>query len=89
MPISKKRLKEIKSIKDSDIDYSDIPELDEEFFKNARLVIPGEDLDVSEPVEVKPEIVSWFKRHSKNYQARINSVLTSHIKSQDSSYTAK
>ena len=33
MSISKKRLKEIEAIKDKDIDYSDIPELDETFWK--------------------------------------------------------
>ena len=40
MSISKKRLKEIKAIKDEDIDCSDIPELDETFWKNAVLVHP-------------------------------------------------
>ena len=35
MSISKKRLEEIKAIKEKDIDYSDIPELDAIFWKNA------------------------------------------------------
>ncbi len=39
MPISEERLKEIEAIKDEDIDFSDIPELDEEFFENAAMVI--------------------------------------------------
>ncbi len=41
MPISKKRLAEIAAIADEDIDTSDIPEADEEFFKKAKLVVPG------------------------------------------------
>ncbi len=39
MPISEERLKEIEAIKDEDIDFSDIPELDDEFFENAFMVI--------------------------------------------------
>src|SRR5882724_11801795 len=41
MPISKKRLAEIAAIADEDIDTSDIPEADEEFFKKAKLIVPG------------------------------------------------
>ena len=32
MAISKKRLKDIEAIRDEDIDYSDIPKLDESFW---------------------------------------------------------
>jgi superfamily II DNA or RNA helicase len=41
MPISKKRLAEIAAIADEDIDTSDIPEADEEFFKKAKVIVPG------------------------------------------------
>lgn len=41
MPISKKRLAEIAAIADEDIDTSDIPEADEEFFKKAKLILPN------------------------------------------------
>ncbi|MGH7046809.1 MAG: DEAD/DEAH box helicase [Stellaceae bacterium] len=40
MPISKERLAEIAAIPDRDIDTSDIPEADEDFFGKARLVLP-------------------------------------------------
>ena len=42
MSISKKRLTEIEAIADDEIDTSDIPEADESFFKEARLVLPGD-----------------------------------------------
>jgi hypothetical protein len=42
MRISKKRLAEIAAIADEDIDTSDIPEADEEFFKKAKLRMPGD-----------------------------------------------
>jgi superfamily II DNA or RNA helicase len=41
MPISRKRLAEIAAIADEDIDTSDIPEAGEEFFKRAKLIMPG------------------------------------------------
>jgi hypothetical protein len=37
-PMSSERMKEIMAIPDEDIDYSEIPELDDEFFKNAQSV---------------------------------------------------
>ena len=42
MPISKKRAAEIEAIAENDIDTSDIPEAGEEFFKKAKLVLPGD-----------------------------------------------
>ena len=40
MPISKKRLAEIEAMPDDAIDTSDIPEVDEAFFRRAKLVMP-------------------------------------------------
>ncbi len=40
MANSKKHLKDIEAIRDKNIDYSDIPELDESFWANAKLVEP-------------------------------------------------
>ena len=40
MPITDKRLAEIQSIADEDIDVSDIPEADASFFQRASLVSP-------------------------------------------------
>lgn len=67
MSISKTRLKAIKAIRDEDIDYSDIPALDEDFFQQAQLVLP-EHLD--------PEIVHWFQhRYGKDYVSRMSAIL--------------
>ena len=37
-PMSEERAKEIEAMSDEDIDLSNIPELNEEFFKNAKLI---------------------------------------------------
>ena len=75
MSISKKRLKEIKAIKDKDIDYSDIPELDETFWKNAVLVHPERKERLT--VRFDAEMVAWFKKQGRGYQTRMNAVLKS------------
>ncbi len=40
MAISKRRLKEIEAIREEDIDYSDIPELGDDFFRQAEVWMP-------------------------------------------------
>ena len=40
MPNSKDRLAEIDALPDGEIDTSDIPEMDEQFFSAAKLVLP-------------------------------------------------
>lgn len=49
MPISEKRLADIVAIADEDIDTSEIPEADEAWFKEAKLVIPPR--NAPEPID--------------------------------------
>lgn len=53
MPISQERLAEIAAIGDQDIDTSDIPEADEAWFKDAKLVIPQKGRSTANPIEAK------------------------------------
>ena len=73
MSISKKRAKTIKSIKDKDIDYSDIPELSESFFKSANLEIPRTKTAIS--FRVDSDVLEWFKSQGEKYQTKMNAVL--------------
>ncbi len=79
MTMSKQRLDEIRAIKDEDIDYSDIPELDDDWFKNAKVVIPQ-----AKPVAVKldNDVVKWYQSHDRNYQAKINAILRAYMNKQ-------
>ncbi len=77
MSISKKRLKELADIPDSEIDTSDIPELDEEFWKNAKLVMPETKKPVS--LRVDREVLDWFKKGGSGYQSRMNAVLKAYM----------
>ncbi len=77
MSISKKRLKKLASIKDSQIDYSDIPEIKESFWEKAKLVIPEPKKAIS--LRVDRDVLQWFKSKGKGYQSLMNAVLRSYV----------
>ena len=70
---------QIAATRDKDIDFSDIPELDEAFWREAELVEP----DLSEQITtcVKRSVLEYFKAPGKGYQARINRVLERYVRS--------
>lgn len=80
-PMSEERAKELEAMSDEDIDYSDIPSLDEEFFKNAKLV-KRKPRTEQISIRVDTEVLEWFKTHAqeKGYQTLINDVLRTYIK---------
>ena len=78
---SKKRFDNLKKLAkqpDSTIDYSDIPELDKEFWKKAVIEFPAKKKSVS--IRLDPEIITWYKSHYREYQTAINAVLKSYMK---------
>jgi len=68
----------LEAMTDDEIDYSDIPPLTEEFFKNASLRIPTH--QASNFVQLEPDIIKWFKEQGMDYQVLINQVLHRHIR---------
>lgn len=76
-------LEELASIPDEDIDTSDIPELGEEFWKNARWVGPDE-RKRQMTIRFDADIVEWFKAQGKGYQSRMNAVLRAYVDAQRS-----
>jgi uncharacterized protein (DUF4415 family) len=70
---------ELAAMKDEDIDFSDIPELDEEFWKNAKVV--EADGTTSVTLRVKTPVLNAFKASGKGYQTRMNAVLESYVRS--------
>ena len=71
-------LKEIGEVKDEDIDFSDIPELDDDFWKNAEVVEPDRTEQVT--LRVKRSVLDFFKAPGKGYQTRINRVLETYVR---------
>ena len=70
---------ELAAMKDEDIDYCDIPELDDEFWKNARVVDPDRTTPVT--LRVKKSVLEVYKAQGKDYQTRMNAVLESYARS--------
>ena len=50
MRLSKTRLSEIESLPEDAIDTSEIPELDNDFWENARRIVPDESLQIGEEI---------------------------------------
>ncbi|MCL2209251.1 MAG: BrnA antitoxin family protein [Treponema sp.] len=75
-PIGKEDLDRANSIKDEDIDYSDIPEITD--FSKFR---PWDHRDMFKPAKIAvtckldADIVAWLKQDGKGYQTRMNSIL--------------
>ena len=69
---------QIAATKDEDIDFSDIPELDETFWRDAELVEPDSTAQIT--MRVKRSVLDYFKAGGKGYQTRINRVLESYVR---------
>ncbi len=69
---------ELLRLRDEDIDYSDIPELDDNFWAKARVVMPDRPDKTQITAKFDADIVAWFKAQGRGYQARMNTVLRSY-----------
>jgi len=69
--------KRIDAMSDNDIDYSDIPPLDEDFWKHAKLVSPPGKERIS--LHLDHYILDYFRKQGKGYQTRINAVLKYYV----------
>jgi len=65
-------------MKDEDIDYSDIPKLGPEFFKNA-ILWAGPKKQIT--MRLDPDILAFFRKR-KRYQTTINAVLRKYVEAQ-------
>lgn len=83
MSISPKRLREIESIPDADIDFSDIPEADESFWRRAELQMPRSKKGIY--VRLDADVIDWLKSRGKGYQTRMNAMLRALMESDRSS----
>lgn len=68
---------QIDAMTDQDIDYSDIPEMDEAFFKNAVIIMPESKSLVT--IRLDRDVLAWFKKQGSRYQTRINALLRSYM----------
>ena len=59
----------------SGIDYSDIPPLTDEFWKNAVRDKYYKPLKTSTTVRIDSDVLAWLRSQGKGYQSRLNAIL--------------
>jgi len=64
---------------DRDIDTSDIPELGEDFFREAELRVPAKQ---TVTIRLDSDVLAWFKEQGAGYQTRINQLLRQYMQAQ-------
>jgi len=65
---------QLKRLDEMPIDYSDIPEFDDDFFKNATLVNwPPAKAQLT--IRLDADVLAWLKSNGRGYQTRINRIL--------------
>ena len=69
----KSDLERLRKMSDEEIDYSEIPEEGEEFFKRAKVVYPIPKKAIS--VRLDQDLLKWLKSQGQGYQTRINAIL--------------
>ena len=74
-PARKRKLAEIAHRPDSEIDLSDIPPLDESFWRNAVRNPFYRPVKQQLTVRLDADVVAWLRHHGKGYQTRLNRVL--------------
>ena len=74
----KSQLKRLDAMTDDDIDYSDIPETDDEFWENAEVFIGGKK---AISLRVDFDVLFFFKdmANGKGYQTAMNKVLRQYM----------
>lgn len=75
-------LEELAVLPDGQIDTSDIPPLNEAFFRNARLVMPDERTKTPVTMRVDADVLEWFKGQGKGHLTRMNAVLRAYVLAQ-------
>lgn len=71
--------KRLESLADDEIDTSDIPELDENFFAQAQFRQIGQK---TVKLQLDSDVIDWFIEQGQGYQAKINHLLRSYMQTQ-------
>jgi len=75
-PLTAQQHADLNALKDRPIDLSDIPELDEKFWKNAiRNPFFYRPTKTSTTLRIDSDVLAWLRAMGKGYQSRINFIL--------------
>jgi uncharacterized protein (DUF4415 family) len=68
----------LESMTDEEIDYSDIPPLDDDFFARATLRLPQRP-QVVVTMQVDPDVFAWFDAQEDGWEQRIRAALRIYV----------
>jgi uncharacterized protein (DUF4415 family) len=71
--------KELAELPDSEIDLSDIPEIGEDFWREAILMQPGDWKKPKITIRLDADIIAFFKAMGPAYQTRMDEVLKTYV----------
>jgi uncharacterized protein (DUF4415 family) len=71
----KAELEKLAELPDAHIDFSDIPPLSDEFWKNAVRNPLYKPTKASTTVRMDSDVLLWLKSQGKGYQTRLNAIL--------------
>lgn len=71
---------ELSALSDDEIDYSDIPELDDSFWEKAKPVMP--DFQERITLRVDREVMDYFRNGGPGYRARMGAALKAFVTAQ-------
>jgi uncharacterized protein (DUF4415 family) len=72
--------KQLRRMRDTEIDDSEILRLNKSFWKNAKLTMPEPKDRLT--IRVDHDVVEWLKKAGSGYQTRINAILRSYMNAQ-------
>jgi uncharacterized protein (DUF4415 family) len=75
---SRTNWRKLAALPDDRVDTSEIPELDEEFFRAATLRLPKAKQLVS--IRIDSDVLDWFRQQGKGYQTKINAILRAYVR---------
>src|SRR5271169_305474 len=74
-PKQKRELAKLAARPDSEIDFSDIPELTEKFWRNAVRNPFYRPVKKQLTLRLDADVIAWLRRQGKGYQTRANALL--------------
>jgi uncharacterized protein (DUF4415 family) len=74
-PARKRKLAQLAERPDAEIDFSDIPPLNESFWRNAVRNPFYRPVKQQLTLRLDADVVAWLRQQGKGYQTRLNSVL--------------
>jgi len=70
-------LKRLDKLTDKDIDYSDMPPLDDDFFHKEMVTLPQKKDSIT--LRIDHDVLEFFRHQGKGYQTLINAVLKTYM----------